>query len=675
MPTIRFADVVRRPDGSFAAVMPDGTRQPLSPSMLHDIELPMSAVQDEQGVSGTERMSFKALYNNPEEARRYLEGIGYETRRLPEEAGEWNFAVRKSDRDPWRLIDPTGPDVMDIFDFVGDAMIGATTLAGGVLGSLVPGPGTLLGAGAGAAVGEAGREALGGLLQAGAGVADPQQIDPLSVGLEGAFGAVSGPIADVSTKLIGRMLRGTARGSERLAAAFTSRMVGVRNSRTSSAGELMIRKAKRVIAGEKATARVPGAGEHAKGFVGLMDDLVRAQRGAEQRMTMPLRKLQLQQLKAVGTGTHNGVRAGVDIRASLNRLRKMVTTTSETVTEEAGKGGKFGPRQTVRGTKTTVDNAARSTEETFIPRGKGGRMQKPLRKRVTRTTTSTKLPLPDAVKKFLAHVDRRLAAAKANSSFVAPDVVDDIIEEMVQHIENPRISGATLDGFTEAAEILERDLLQTMDDAGMPHFIRYYDELQSLRRKMARIRFRTLPGKNPAARRDATAKFLEAIDADSKMDYRAYLSDIEKQFGFDQDFLTSIADEVELSRSFPFRGGAELIGPLTAGGTLRGPALGAGLGLGTGLLLGGPQMGALGAAAGAAIGSPPIQTHAMATVLRLGSVLTGAERRLTSLAAQPSVRFSAPLAAQIAARHIASPVADSVVVQQKPRKETKIGQF
>lgn len=171
-------------------------------------ELTPINVSEEQGVSGFERFVVKNLTSNPESARSFLESRGYQTRKWGD---GWNFAVRKRDGDPWKVVDPRGLDAWDITDLLGDVGVGLLSGATATLGAGLGaggGPagfvaGGVAGGTAGGTAGEAARQGLGKL----AGV--PDNIDPgqiaLSGGIGGAFPAMGG--------LLGATGRGLARAT------------------------------------------------------------------------------------------------------------------------------------------------------------------------------------------------------------------------------------------------------------------------------------------------------------------------------------------------------------------------------------------------------------------------------------------------------------------------------
>lgn len=637
-----MAQVVRRPDGSFAVVMPDGTRAPLSPEMLHDIELPMSDVLQEAGLQTGERITFKALSNSPELGRQYLESLGYETRRLPEEAGPWNFAVRKSAKEPWRMIDPLGVDAGDFLDLIGDVIIGAPTGAGAAVGSLLGPIGTFLGAGAGAAVGEAGRQALGSL----AGV--PQEIEPGRVALEGALGAASVPVSAVvgaGFRGLGRFAVRTGVVSERVGVSLASKMIGIRNAERFPSEKIGRLRAER----PGIMREVRGAGEHAPGFVTLMDDMTRSLRGTPLTITPPIRRGVVAQLNAASTPGRLMSTADVDIRSGLSKIYDIVRRTK----------GKEVRRRFVRG-----------------PKGR-------LRVKEKIVTERTVGQVPSEIRTFLNIIDQRLKAAGDRTIAGVPvRQADDFIDLALSIAESKGARGEVEDALVHFATEVEKDLLNVMDSAGFKLFRRDYAELGQLRKDLLKFRAQTLPGAAHVKRLETTSRFLKQLDGDDKLGYMALLSDIERKFGYQANELTNIVRDVTVSRATPHRGAMPIIGQLAATGQFRGAAMFGGVGTGAlvGAMGGGGLPGAiaggmLGGAAGAVLGSPPIQLQAMRGAIRVGQAITGAERILTPLVNRPSVQFVGIAGTQEALRTATAPIADTVVAREKPRKRVHVGQF
>lgn len=186
----------------------------LDESELEDIE-PIG-IQNTQGVTFGERFTLKNLAANPQAAKAYLKSLGYQVR---SHGSGFNFAVRKSDSDPWEVVDPDGFDAQDLFDLIGDAIGGFLTTAGtapftaagAAVGSVVPGPGTIAGAGAGTVIGsglagagvEMGRQTLGAL----AGI--PENVDLGQAALVGGVSAAV-PVAGKALGAAGRGLRSLA---------------------------------------------------------------------------------------------------------------------------------------------------------------------------------------------------------------------------------------------------------------------------------------------------------------------------------------------------------------------------------------------------------------------------------------------------------------------------------
>jgi hypothetical protein len=168
-----------------------------------------------------------------------------------------------------------------------------------------------------------------------------------------------------------------------------------------------------------------------------------------------------------------------------------------------------------------------------------------------------------------------------------------------------------------------------------------------------------------------TVNFLKALDGDTHAGFLALVRDIERQFDLPTDLLGRLVRRTAIAQAFGFQGGAEIIGPITAMGGLRGPAI-----VGTGVvggMAGGP-VGAIAGAAGAAVLGSPVTLGGLTKAgLKAGSILSGIEAKMSTLAMTPEAR-----AAGIAAiRSAATPMVDSVVVREKApkRKQVFVGQF
>jgi hypothetical protein len=178
----------------------------LTPAEVPDLT-PVN-VQEEQGVSGFERFVVKNLTSSPESARAFLEKRGYQTRKWGD---GWNFAVRKRDGDPWKVVDPRGLDAWDITDLIGDVGVGLLSGATATLGAgagAAAGPGGFVAGGvaggtAGGALGETARQGLGKL----AGV--PDNVDPSQIAMSGAIGGAFPAMGG----LLGATGRGLARAT------------------------------------------------------------------------------------------------------------------------------------------------------------------------------------------------------------------------------------------------------------------------------------------------------------------------------------------------------------------------------------------------------------------------------------------------------------------------------
>jgi hypothetical protein len=636
---------------------------------MHDVELPMSAVQQTQGVSGSRRRVFKNLTNNPEEAREYLEQEGYETRRLPEEAGAWNFAVRKKGRSdqPWQVVDPDGMDAGDFFDLLGDIGLGVVSTAGAAVGSLLGPVGTALGAGAGGAGGEYVRQALG---QA-AGV--PQDINLGKVALEGGLSAASVPaaaLAGMGIRGAGRAAGKLVRVGDKLTNAITARMANVRNSARRSAEEINTDRA--LMAGY---GQVAGAGENAPKLIDTLDELLEAQQGTGiGRLTFPARqKEQAMLIGAQMAGTKINLRSSVEAITDTTRMKPTGQTAQITtiLKKVKPKGGGRSRMQPIQEDVALKEGGADLQREgiTRFQLGKKGRMFRRLEKR--RTTVRT-LPMSVEGKRFMDDLQRMLG--NRPSSSVDPMIADDILNHAAKRLMNPETSvsfAATLEEFIKRTEAsIVRDMSGAVPDFAMNH-----GQLHGLVRKLNSLRKYTRPGADRAVRHDGAVKFLEDLGTDRKMEYLSYMHDLEQEFGFEPGLLTDLVHKTTVSRSFGHRGAAQTLGPMTTTGQFRGAALLGGGGALGGFAAGGPMGALVGGAAGTLLGvtagTPSVMLATRRASLKVGSILHPAMQKLTTIGG--AHRLALPSGAlRVAAR----PVVQSAIVEQKPhRKQVQIGQF
>jgi len=212
-------------------------------------QLRPSKVLDEMGVDDFERFTLKNFATSPAQAQQFLIGRGYEVMQMGEGL---NFAVRKDAAEPWKVVDPNKGglgeffrDMADLSSDVGSAIaFGAGVAAGGGVASIATGAAT-------AALIEGGRQVAGKVL----GI--PDNIDPLSVGLQAGLGGVSGPILSVAGKAVrgvGGAIAARAPGlvrTGRSASEFIAgRIAGVEEVAGLSIGDAFVMRAQRIIGGK-----------------------------------------------------------------------------------------------------------------------------------------------------------------------------------------------------------------------------------------------------------------------------------------------------------------------------------------------------------------------------------------------------------------------------------------
>ena len=181
--------------------LPEGWRP------ITDEEMPNlrpAKVMDEMGVPKEVRWTLKNFARNPDMAANYLRSLGYQTVQY---GSGLNFAVRKADGDPWRVVDPAGGGIAEFYKDIVD--LGSDLFSGAAVG---------IGIGAGGAVG--GALAAGGseLLRQAVGehLGIEGNLAPLSVetGLQtsvGALGPAIGKAAGLAGRAIAAPVRATAR--------------------------------------------------------------------------------------------------------------------------------------------------------------------------------------------------------------------------------------------------------------------------------------------------------------------------------------------------------------------------------------------------------------------------------------------------------------------------------
>jgi len=647
------APVIRQPDGSFVAVRPDGSRVAIPPHLMSQIELPLGRVLQEQGVSFGQRWTVQNVANSPEAAKAYLKADGFEVRDLPPQAGEFNFAVRKDPSDPWRVVDPRGLDLEDFTDWTMETLTGLATGVGAVVGSALGPVGTFFGGGAGSAIGEAGRQFIGKK----AGV--PQDVSGTDVAVSGLVGAASVPIGAVAGRALratGRGLLKATRGGGTVLNELATRMASVRAAGGRSAEEINILRAMRP---EKATAQLRGADANAKHFIAVISKL---DRGVEspvsgRRYTIPEKLKEVQMLRAAGQGENP---LTVDLSSAFDPV--------------------FQQLRILKGLPRTAEATRTQIADILAPMAKGARKKGiPL---ASRKLAAERHQLPQEMLNFIDRI-QTLILRKVPITTVPVDLADLVRSTARRHAKE---LGA-IDAVTgRSTRTLSGDVVKDvgarvrnaiMEAMGGPtsEFGRNHASLVKSTRALNAIKGQMSWGKDIADVHRRTVGLLRALDADTHMGFMKYVSQLETQFKLPSGTLTDIVEEQAISEGFGFRGAAQFIGPITAGGRLRGPAMFGLAGGAAGAFMGGLPWALAGGAIGAAAGSPVTLYGATKVGLRVGQALTGAEARLSALVVTPEAR-----AAGIAAiRSAAQPVADAAVAREQAPKRNRrtvhVGQF
>lgn len=190
--------------GRFYTVDPkDGQWRPLTDMEYGNLR--PSAVLDEMGVDPGERFVIKNFLN-PGMAEMFLRSRGYEVLKY---GSGLNFAVRKNENEPWKVLDPDKGGIGEFFRDVADVVIGDIALptigatAGAAAGGL---PGAMVGSAAAEGV----RQAIG---QSIAGDSGGSNFDPLQIGIAGAS-AGAGAAVGAALRPVGRVAQA---GAQRLA--------------------------------------------------------------------------------------------------------------------------------------------------------------------------------------------------------------------------------------------------------------------------------------------------------------------------------------------------------------------------------------------------------------------------------------------------------------------------
>ncbi len=90
-------------------------------------------VSQTSGINAYERFNLEVLANDPEAAKLWLRGRGYQ---VMQHGKGFNFAVRRSSEDPWQVTDPEGLDMGDILlGFLPNLALGAVTEIGRKVGA------------------------------------------------------------------------------------------------------------------------------------------------------------------------------------------------------------------------------------------------------------------------------------------------------------------------------------------------------------------------------------------------------------------------------------------------------------------------------------------------------------------------------------------------------------
>lgn len=270
--------------------------RPATQADLENSEFRPLNILNEQGVTFSERFTLKNLASNPSRAKAYLRGIGYDVRDLPQSKQrfmKWNFAVRKSPNDFWKVVDPDGFELQDFSDLVADGLVGIASGAGLTFGAI--------GAAAGAAGAEAGRQAIG------SAVGIPDNISGLQIGAAGVGGAIS--------PVVNRAVGALARGAGTLGTGLAARLVGAKPLRglNISASEVFQMRALSNVPISKALPSLTDASKRVANSFRIIRD------------NMPIEGVMARELEEEATTA--GIR--MSVKTTLSRLDPSTVTASE----------------------------------------------------------------------------------------------------------------------------------------------------------------------------------------------------------------------------------------------------------------------------------------------------------------------------------------------------------
>jgi len=175
-------------------------------------------VLDEMGVPRAVRFTLKNFARNPAMGAMYLRSLGYQ---VVQYGSGLNYAVRKADGDPWRVVDPAMGGVTEFFNDIID--LGSDLFSAGAATV-----GTIFGGGIGGAIGAGGSELLRQAIGEAAGIEGNLAPLSLETGFQVAAGA-AGPAIGKGLGLVGsgiRKVAGRVAATGRVTSDITEELVG-----------------------------------------------------------------------------------------------------------------------------------------------------------------------------------------------------------------------------------------------------------------------------------------------------------------------------------------------------------------------------------------------------------------------------------------------------------------
>lgn len=569
-------------------------------------------ISNEQGVTFGERLTLKNLAADPEAAKNYLSGLGYEVRKLGE---GFNFAVRKGTAGPWKVVDPAGFDFEDFSDLIGDAIFGVGGTALAAVGSVLGPLGTVAGAAVGSAATEAGRIALGKM----AGInQDIKAKNLVAAGAAGAVGAVAVPV-------VSGLFRGVSR-----AARFAGRE-GVLPIMT-RIGKVKRSAAVPATSIQMARTKIPGSGpiDSPAESVNAFLKVIRGERVGRNRFEGGVMSAPLPETAAI-----NNVLDDLTLQDVTVNLRPHIQPILDLIPKKVVKAGKMGAGFA----------PSRAAATTASVRTEGGALE-----------ALTKSSIEGDAEAFIGNLNTILRMAKATDRNVPIKLANDIKSHVQEFIarsggysaQSERGLDALVDHIRDFAKGARAAINDAAVGAGRPEFTLLTDAaFKKTNLRAALSRQLGLDSFNDSVIKNKTATFLDQLYG-PRGGWVNALGDIETNFGLPPGTLVtsaeqfaekgheSIAGRFLISKAIGFQGQPELVAPFTAGGNLLGPSI-------LGGVLGGPVGAVQGAGVGLVLGSPRVQLAMTRAGLRAGQVLTGFERGMTALRMSPEIRAASAL--------------------------------